>query len=140
MKQMNADFFVDSNIVLYALDNATFKNEIALDLIRKKPVISTQVIMESVNICLKRFKFSKQVSYQNGINLMKTCSLTLIDEATILSAFRISIQYQYSHWDSLIIASALQNNCSKLYSEDLQNGQIIEKKLTIINPFLNQQS
>lgn len=71
---------------------------------------------------------------------MKTCSLTLIDQATILSAFKSSVQYQYSHWDSLIIASALQNNCNKLYSEDLQNGQIIEKKLTIINPFLNQQS
>lgn len=36
---MNVDFFVDSNIVLYALDNATSKNPIALDLIRKKPII-----------------------------------------------------------------------------------------------------
>lgn len=60
MKQMNADFFVDSNIILYALENATFKNEIALDLIRKKPVISTQVIMESVNICLKDLSFQKR--------------------------------------------------------------------------------
>lgn len=135
---MNADFFVDSNIVLYALDNATFKNPIALDLIRKKPLISTQVVLESVNICLKRFKFSKEVAYQHGINLINTCFLTLIDEATLTSAFKISVRYRYSHWDSLILSSALQNNCTKLYSEDLQNGQIIEKRLTIINPFLAQ--
>ncbi|MEO7316943.1 MAG: PIN domain-containing protein [Ginsengibacter sp.] len=133
---MNADFFVDSNNVLYALDNATFKNEISLNLIEKRPIISTQVIMESVNICLKKFSFKKEIAHQFGIHLMNSCSLSIIDEATILSAFKISVQYQYSHWDSLIISSALQNNCTKLYSEDLQNGQVIGNKLTIINPFL----
>lgn len=136
---MNADFFVDSNIVLYAFDNSTVKNEISIDLIKRKPIISTQVVLESVNICLKKFKFSKEVSYQNGINLINTCLLKIIDESTILSAFKISLKYQYSHWDSLIIASALQNNCTKLYSEDLQNEQVIERRLTIINPFMDQE-
>jgi predicted nucleic acid-binding protein len=41
----------------------------------------------------------------------------------------------YSYWDSLIIATALQANATKLYTEDLQHGQRIGK-LTIINPFL----
>lgn len=140
MKRMNANFFVDSNIVLYAFDNATFKNEIVFDLIKKRPIISTQVIMESVNICIKRFKLSKEVAYQNGINLIDTCALKSIDETTILSAFKISVRYQFSHWDSLIISSALQNSCSILFSEDLQDGQIIEKKLTIINPFLEKNN
>jgi predicted nucleic acid-binding protein len=30
---------------------------------------------------------------------------------------------------------ALESNCSVLYTEDLQHGQVIEKKLKIINPF-----
>lgn len=137
---MNADFFVDSNIVLYAFDNATFKKEIVFNLIRKQPIISTQVIMESVNICIKRFKLSKEIAYQNGINLIDTCSLKLIDETTILSAFKIPLRYQFSHWDSLIISSALQNDCTILFSEDLQDGQIIEKKLTILNPFLKKNN
>lgn len=140
MKRTNADFFVDSDIVLYAFDNGTFKKKIVFDLIKKKPIISTQVIMESVNICIRRFKFSKEVAYQNGINLIDTCSLKLIDETTLLSAFKISLRYQFSHWDSLIISSALQNNCSILFSEDLQDGQMIEKKLIIINPFLEKNS
>jgi len=38
----------------------------------------------------------------------------------------------------LIVASALENNCSILYTEDFQNGQIIEKKLKIINPFIEK--
>lgn len=134
---MNDNFFVDSNVVLYALDNATFKNSIAIDLIKNRPLISTQVVLESVNICLKKFKFTKEVAYQHGINLIHTCSLKLINEATLTLAFKISVQYQYSHWDSLIIASALQNNCITLFSEDLHNGQIIENRLTIVNPFLS---
>ncbi len=88
---MNANFFIDPNITLYAFDNATFKNEIALSLIRSRPIISTQVVLESINICLKKFKFSKEVSYQHGINLMATCDLKLIDETTINLAFEISI-------------------------------------------------
>lgn len=98
MKRMNADFFVDSNIVLYVFDNATFKNQIVFDLIKKRPIISTQVVMESVNICLKKFKLPKEVAYQNGINLIDTCSLKLIDETTLLSAFKISLRYQFSHF------------------------------------------
>ena len=86
---------------------------------------------------LEKFKFSKEVSYQHGMYLIDTCALKLIDETTLVLAFEISVQFQYSHWDSLIISSALQNNCKILYSEDLQNGQLIRNKLTIVNPFLN---
>jgi predicted nucleic acid-binding protein len=42
---------------------------------------------------------------------------------------------KYSYWDSLIIASALKNNCSICYSEDMQHGQLIEDRLKVINPF-----
>ena len=34
---------------------------------------------------------------------------------------------------------ALSNHCSVLYSEDLQNNQIIKGRLQIINPFANLQ-
>ena len=44
-------------------------------------------------------------------------------------------KYKFSYWNSLIIASALQNNCTILYSEDMQHNQLIENKLRIINPF-----
>jgi predicted nucleic acid-binding protein len=35
----------------------------------------------------------------------------------------------------LIIAAALEAGCATLYSEDLQHGQVIDQRLTIINPF-----
>jgi predicted nucleic acid-binding protein len=44
--------------------------------------------------------------------------------------------YQFSYWDSLIIASALETGCSILFSEDMQDGQVIESTLTIRNPLI----
>jgi predicted nucleic acid-binding protein len=46
----------------------------------------------------------------------------------------IADKYQYSFYDSLIISAALSCNCKTLYTEDMQDGQIIENSLTIINP------
>lgn len=54
---------------------------------------------------------------------------------TVRQAFDISSKHGFSHWDSLIIASALEAGCTTLYSEDLQNGQVINGKLKIQNPF-----
>ena len=48
----------------------------------------------------------------------------------------IFIRYKFSFYDSIIIAAALDAKCSILYTEDLQHKQIIEKTLTIINPFI----
>ena len=48
---------------------------------------------------------------------------------------RICERYGYSVYDGLIIAAAVEGDCTRLYSEDLQHGQIIEG-LRIENPFL----
>lgn len=41
----------------------------------------------------------------------------------------------YSSWDSLIVAAAIQANAKILYTEETHNGQVIEGKLTIVDPF-----
>jgi predicted nucleic acid-binding protein len=49
---------------------------------------------------------------------------------------RIAAGYGYSMFDSVIAASALEAECDTLYSEDLQDGQVIEGRLTVRNPFV----
>jgi predicted nucleic acid-binding protein len=51
-------------------------------------------------------------------------------------SFYIKEKYSYSWWDSLVLASALENSCKIIYTEDMQNGQIIENTLKIVNPFV----
>jgi predicted nucleic acid-binding protein len=47
----------------------------------------------------------------------------------------IAERYRFSFYDSIIVASALIAGCKTLYSEDLQHRQIIDKQLTVIDPF-----
>ena len=65
----------------------------------------------------------------------KSFKVTVINEKTIINAIKIIEKYKFSFWDSMIISAALQSNCKILYSEDMHHKQIIENKLTIINPF-----
>jgi len=48
----------------------------------------------------------------------------------------VKSRYQYSYWDSLIIATALILDCAILYSEDLHYDQFIQEKMRIVNPFM----
>ncbi|WP_411728328.1 PIN domain-containing protein [Methyloglobulus sp.] len=45
-------------------------------------------------------------------------------------------RFGFSFYDSLIVAAALESDCTRLYTEDLQHGQKIEG-LTIENPFID---
>lgn len=133
---MNDKVFIDTNIVIYALTDASQKGTIALDLLKTKPCISTQVVAESINVCLRKFKFSKADTYDRADKLILITELLVIQQSTLTKAFKISTSYQFSFWDSLIVACALENNCSVLYSEDLQRNQIIDDRLKVKNPFI----
>ncbi len=71
--------------------------------------------------------------------LVKECcqnnNLHINTADTVLQACQIAERYRFSFYDSLIIAAALESNCTIVYSEDLQDGQHIEGRLIIKNPF-----
>ena len=50
-------------------------------------------------------------------------------------AIRIAERYRLSIWDAAIVASALLAECEALYTEDMQDGQVFEGRLTVVNPF-----
>jgi predicted nucleic acid-binding protein len=133
---MSADFFIDSNIAVYSVGLPSVKRDIARALIKERPCISTQVVMETVNVLIKKFKFEKAIAFENVTAIMERAELKIITNKTLLNAFKIAVTYKLSHWDGLIIASALEASCTTLYSEDLQHNQVIEGTLKIVNPFL----
>lgn len=138
MKQMNDRSFLDTNVVIYAFSSSdTEKRKKALSLFLNEsfPSISIQVLNEFCNIQRKKFKIKfSDIKTNLGLLIEKTnlYSNSYID---INLACDISEKYGYSYYDSLIISSAINNNCNILYSEDMQNNQVIENRLTIINPF-----
>jgi len=134
---MNDRIFLDSNILVYTYSSTeTEKQAIARQLIiENNTFISTQVLQELCNIVTRKFKFS----YAVAIRAIEECSLNnevhVNTGITVVQACRIADRYGFSFYDSLIVASAIESNCSILYSEDMHDGQIIEESLTIINPF-----
>lgn len=121
MKENN---FIDSNILIYAhtLQDEN-KMKIAQGILSSKQIIiaNTQGINESINVFIKRFK----IFLNNIQNIIEQTFLFVtiktINSETIQLGLKICKNYYFSYYDSLIIASALQNECSILYSEDLQH-------------------
>ena len=127
---------LDSNILIYnhSLDQEN-KRLIASRFFEEKPVVSSQVVSEYINVMKRVFKMQK-------LELMQLCTLWLekcIIQPVILSTIQLAKnlinKYDYQIFDGIIIAAALEADCDILYSEDMHTGQIIENKLRIVNPF-----
>ena len=129
--------FIDTNILIYFISSDTERKAKAREVIlgSSDAVISSQVISEFISTCLhKRFLNIEEVS-EASHGFMRALRLATIDESTINGALRLTKKYKFSYWDSLIVSAALENDCSVLYTEDLQHGQLINNRLRITNPF-----
>ncbi|HIQ46079.1 MAG TPA: PIN domain-containing protein [Sulfurovum sp.] len=51
--------------------------------------------------------------------IIEKTTVFVFTEETILLAIKIQDKYKSQYYDSLIIATALENGCSVLYSEDM---------------------
>lgn len=135
---MKDKIFVDTNIVVYAhlkQPSEIAKWEVAFELINNhKFVMSTQVLSEYYASLLKN-KVDDNIIQENIRLLIKNHEVCLITIPVIQLTHQIKLKYHFSYWDSLILATALENKCTQLYSEDMQHNQIIEGQLQIINPF-----
>lgn len=129
--------FLDTNVFIYAYSKTEpEKKRRALEILRSEKVrISTQVINEFIWVMYRKFEVPREKLQIIGNRLLNKFELVLISAKTIEKALNIFITYRFSFWDSLIIASALESDCSILYTEDMQDGQIIEGRLKIVNPF-----
>jgi predicted nucleic acid-binding protein len=140
---MKGKFFVDTNIFIYLKlkdEKSKEKRLISSNLLKKiknRIIISTQVVNEFYSVMLRNSVPDSKIQemVRGMINIAGLSFLTL---ETIMKGWQIRDKYRYSIWDSLIIASASENDCEILYTEDLQHRQLIENKLRIINPFKNQ--
>lgn len=130
--------FIDSNLWIYLYSNdikgTTVKS--LVDKHFKHIVISTQILGEIFNVLTKKKIKDKLQAREIICDLKETFYIAAVYPDSIDSAINISIRYGYSYWDSLVISSAIENKCTRLYSEDMQHGQIVDGTVTITNPFM----
>ena len=131
--------FLDSNVLIYiySLDEPD-KRAIAISLCEHYAVISFQVMNEISNVLTGKFNLDPNDVAAKLDELSNSLELKNVDILTIKKALSLKSFYKYSYFDCLMLASALISDCSIIYSEDLQHGQIIENKLKIVNPFIEK--
>ncbi len=140
-----SNVFIDSNLWVYAFietqKEESWKREVILQLLedvnkRDSIIVSIQVINEFHWILQRKYLIDENIIKKKVLNgIVKLARIMPIDLDTYKSAFSVRDKINISFWDSLIVASSLKNECSTLYTEDMQDGQVIGNRLKIVNPF-----
>lgn len=134
---MPAKVFLDSNVLIYLYsEDEPAKAVLALQCAQQPNAwISTQVLNEVSNVLRRRQRLAYADILKVVIELKNNFQITTVSTATIEQALLLGERYGYSYFDSLMLASALEQGCGLIYSEDMQDGQLVENFIKIINPF-----
>ena len=136
---MPAERFLDTNVLLYLYsedepERRARARELVMD--GTGPWVSTQVLSEMANVLHRKFG----VAYPNIVlalnEIRAVCAVHQVTPETIALALSLAERYRYAYYDSLILAAALECGCQELASEDMQNGFVVDSRLTIRNPFM----
>jgi predicted nucleic acid-binding protein len=136
---MNGRSFFDTNVLVYSDDSDNpDKQEIALELLAqsrrdRKGALSTQVLQEYFVTVVRKLGVPAQDA-RRKVELLSRFDLISIQLDDILAAIDLHRLHRISFWDALVVRAALRSGCSRLYSEDLQDGRKIDG-LKIVNPF-----
>ena len=139
---MSAEFFIDTNVLVYHLDTTDKrKHKIAEGIVRDalaagSACISWQVVQECLNVLLR--KAATPLGNDQARVYLDAVLLPLMhvgwSDNVIHRALDVKARWRFGFYDSLIVAGAMLAGCKTLLSEDLQHGQRLDG-LTVANPF-----
>jgi predicted nucleic acid-binding protein len=148
---MSDRFFLDTNTLVYILEGrlpspavaltageteANRKGDITLDLLQAEGfVVGVQVLNELCNVA-----FRKKFDWLKTKSMLATLEALSVDVVPLTlevhkHGLRLHEKYHFQFYDALMLSAALHAGCGTFYSEDMQDGQVIESTMTIKNPF-----
>lgn len=133
---MAASPFLDTNVLIYSVAENDARSEIAEALLAAGGVVSVQVFNEFAAAARRKLGMSWDDIAEALDAIRILCpSPRAISIDTHDTAVKIARTHGFHMYDALVVASALAADCETLYTEDLQDGQVIAERLTIRNPF-----
>jgi predicted nucleic acid-binding protein len=136
---MTAPVFVDTNVLLYAVDEAEpLKHHEALEwrahLWRsRRGRLSFQVLQEFYVQALRKNP-KRAAAARAEVRDLLAWEPVPIDGGVIEGAWDLQDRYRLSFWDALIVAAARTAECAYLLTEDLSHGQVLDGVL-VVSPF-----
>jgi predicted nucleic acid-binding protein len=128
--------FFDTNVLLYLASGDDAKAERAEQLLASGGTISVQVLNEIANVASRKMRFSWERTHRllAQIRLLLPAIVPMTLEMHVVG-LRLAERYNLSIYDGMIAASALGANCDTLWSEDMHDGLVMDRRLTVLNPF-----
>lgn len=132
----SADFFLDTNVLMYAFSADIAKAAIAEAWLAQRPGISVQGLNELVQVLRRK----RQLDWERIDDISRTVSaLSRVHDQNLDShrmALRLVRRHALAWWDALQLAVALEAGATEFLSEDLRHGLLVEGQLRLRNPFL----
>lgn len=137
---MTAPEFLDSNIVIYAYDpNDARKQRIARELLKRAVKgecgVSVQVLAEvAATLLHKVTPRTPPETVAEILDLLGPIPTFSPDADTVRRAVQACAQYGVHFYDGMILAAAERAGCRRVWSEDLNTGQVYFG-IRVENPF-----
>ncbi len=128
--------FIDTNVLLYLLSVDERKAGRAEEIIVGGGTVSVQVLNEFASVAARKLGM-KWGEIREILDQIRTiCPVRSITVELHDHGLNLAERYGFQLYDAMIVAAAWLSECTTLYSEDMQNGQVIDNRLIIRNPFL----
>lgn len=131
---MSGSFF-DASVLLYATSVDHTKADRVGLLLEDRGKISVQVLNEIAHVSRRKFKMSWADTKRFLVTVSDLLSVEPLTVDTHATGLRLAERYGFAIYDSMIVAAALETDCDTLWSEDMQDGLVVDARLRIVNPF-----
>jgi predicted nucleic acid-binding protein len=137
--------FVDTNVLVYALaaddrKRSPAAQELLRELMRTQTLhTSTQVLQELFVTVTRKVRTPLTAGQAlRYLDQIAAWPVAVLDYGAVRAAIELGSTRSLSFWDALVVVAAAQSGAKRLYTEDLQDGQII-LGVEVVNPFRGGQ-
>jgi predicted nucleic acid-binding protein len=136
---MTAPVFVDTNVLLYAVDAGEAEKHRAAASWRaelwksRRGRVSYEVLQEFYAQAARKSPNQAETARAEVRDLFAWDPVT-IDAAALEAAWNLQERFRLSFWDALIVAAAQAAHCRYLLTEDLSHGRDLDG-VRVVNPF-----
>ena len=128
---------IDTNILVYAVTDDP-RSAVAQVLLSEPFILSVQALNEFANVARRKLGMNwVEIRLAIGDLSALAAAIVPVDKECNSLALDLAARYNFSVFDALMIATALQAGSEQCFSEDMQHGLIVDGRLAIFNPFLN---
>jgi predicted nucleic acid-binding protein len=139
MNGRNGRVFLDTNVLIYADDRSADKKRAQAQAVIRtlistdRAVLSTQVLQEYYVIATRKLGIASPDA-RARVETFARLNVVVVVPEVILGAIDLSRLHTLSFWDALVVKSASSAGCTRILSEDLNAGQVVDG-VRIDNPF-----